>query len=318
MALRHDGRARLKLLVLALSLAVPLPGLSQPFPAKPVRIVVPFPPGGGADALARLVAPQLAEIWKQPVAVENRPGASGHIGADFVAQAQADGTTLLMSSTASLTEKNVAQFAPVTLVSASPYVVTASLKTPVASIRELIALAGANPGKLSYASSGAGAASHLSAELFKSMAGVDLLHVPYKGTGQALTDLLAGQVDLLFAPSQTVIQHVRAGKLRALATTGARRTATLPDLPTVAESGLPGYEALGWFGVLAPAATPRPIVEQLSADANRVLADPDVRSRMIALGADPRGNTPEEFARFIRDDQAKWAQLMRDAGIRPD
>jgi len=197
-------------------------------------------------------------------------------------------------------------------------VVTASLKTPVASIRELIALAGANPGKLSYASSGAGAASHLSAELFKSMAGVDLLHVPYKGTGQALTDLLAGQVDLLFAPSQTVIQHVRAGKLRALATTGARRTATLPDLPTVAESGLPGYEALGWFGVLAPAATPRPIVEQLSADANRVLADPDVRSRMIALGADPRGNTPEEFARFIRDDQAKWAQLMRDAGIRPD
>ncbi|HWJ00773.1 MAG TPA: tripartite tricarboxylate transporter substrate binding protein [Burkholderiales bacterium] len=292
--------------------------LSQPFPAKPVRIVVPFPPGGGADALARLVAPQLAEIWKQPVAVENRPGASGHIGADFVAQAQADGTTLLMSSTASLTEKNVAQFAPVTLVSASPYVVTASLKTPVASIRELIALAGANPGKLSYASSGAGAASHLSAELFKSMAGVDLLHVPYKGTGQALTDLLAGQVDLLFAPSQTVIQHVRAGKLRALATTGARRTATLPDLPTVAESGLPGYEALGWFGVLAPAATPRPIVEQLSADANRVLADPDVRSRMIALGADPRGNTPEEFARFIRDDQAKWAQLMRDAGIRPD
>ena len=283
-----------------------------------VRIVVPFPPGGGADALARLMAPKLSEIWKEQVIVENKPGASGHIGADFVAQAQADGTTLLMSSTASLTEKNVAQFAPVTLVSASPYVVTASLKTPVASIRELIALAGANPGKLSYASSGAGAASHLSAELFKSMAGVDLLHVPYKGTGQALTDLLAGQVDLLFAPSQTVIQHVRAGKLRALATTGARRTATLPDLPTVAESGLPGYEALGWFGVLAPAATPRPIVEQLSADANRVLADPDVRSRMIALGADPRGNTPEEFARFIRDDQAKWAQLMRDAGIRPD
>jgi tripartite-type tricarboxylate transporter receptor subunit TctC len=317
-ALRHYGRARLKLLLLALSLAVPLPALSQPFPAKPVRIIVPFPPGGGADALARLMAPQLAEIWKQQVAVENRPGASGHIGADFVAQAPADGTTLLMSSTASLTEKNVAQFAPVTLVSASPYVVTASLKTPVASIRELIALAGANPGKLSYASSGAGAASHLSAELFKSMAGVDLLHVPYKGTGQALTDLLAGQVDLLFAPSQTVIQHVRAGKLRALATTGARRTATLPDLPTVAESGLPGYEALGWFGVLAPAATPRAIVERLSADANRVLADPDVRSRMIALGADPRGNTPEEFARFIRDDQAKWAKLMREAGIKPE
>ena len=244
MALRHDGRARLKLLILALSLAVPLAALSQPLPA--------------------------------------------------------------------------AQFAPATLVSASPYVVTASVKTPVASIRALIALAEANPGKLSYASSGAGAASHLSAELFKSMARVDLLHVPYKGTGQALTDLLAGQVDLLFAPSQTVIQHVRAGKLKALATTGARRTETLPGLPTVAESGLPGYEALGWFGLLAPAATPKPIVERLSADANRVLADPDVHSRMIALGADPRGNTPEEFARFIRDDQAKWAKLIRDAGIKSD
>jgi tripartite-type tricarboxylate transporter receptor subunit TctC len=223
-----------------------------------------------------------------------------------------------MSSTASLTEKNAPQFAPITLVSASPYVVTASLKVAAASIGDLIAYARANPGKLSYASSGSGAASHLSAELFKSLAGVDLLHVPYKGTGQALTDLLAGQVDLLFAPSQTVIQHVRAGKLKALATTGARRTETLPGLPTVAESGLPGYEALGWFGLLAPAATPKPIVERLSADANRVLADPDVHSRMIALGADPRGTTPEDFARFIRDDQAKWAKLMREAGIRPE
>jgi tripartite-type tricarboxylate transporter receptor subunit TctC len=317
-ALRHDRGARLKLLLLIFGLASSVSALSQTFPAKPVRIIVPFPPGGGADALARLMAPKLTEIWKEQVTVENKPGASGHIGAEVVAQAPADGSVLLMSSTASLTEKNVAQFAPVTLVSASPYVVTASPKTPVASIRELIALAGANPGKLSYASSGAGAASHLSAELFKSMARVDLLHVPYKGTGQAVTDLLAGQVDLLFAPSQTVIQHVRAGKLKALATTGARRTETLPDLPTVAESGLPGYEALGWFGLLAPAATPRPIVERLSADANRVLADRDVRSRMIALGADPRGNTPEEFTRFIRDDQAKWAKLMREAGIKPE
>jgi tripartite-type tricarboxylate transporter receptor subunit TctC len=313
----------MKLLTLVFSLALATVAVAQTlplqsFPARPVRIVVPFPPGGGADALARLMAPKLAEIWKEQVTVENRPGASGHIGADFVAQSAADGATLLMSSTASLTQKNVAQFAPVTLVSASPYVVTASPKTPVVSIQELVALARANPGKLTYASSGSGAASHLSAELFKSMAGVDLLHVPYKGTGQALTDLLAGQVDLLFAPSQTVIQHVRAGKLKALATTGARRTETLPELPTVAESGLPGYEALGWFGLLAPAATPAPIVGRLSADANRVLADPDVRSRMVALGADPRGNTPEEFARFIREDQAKWAKLMREAGISPE
>jgi len=317
-AVRHDGRARLKLLLLVLSLALALPVLSQPFPAKAVRIIVPFPPGGGADALARLMSPKLSEIWKDQVAVENKPGASGHIGAEVVAQASADGTTLLMSSTASLTERNVSQFAPVTLVSASPYVVTASPKAPVASIGELVAFARANPGRLSYASSGSGAASHLSAELFKSMAGIDLLHVPYKGTGQAVIDLLAGQVDLLFAPSQAVIQHVKAGKLKALATTGARRTETLPELPTVAQSGLPGYEALGWFGLLAPAATPRPIVDRLSADANRVLADPEVRSRMVALGADPRGNTPEEFARFIRDDQAKWAKLMREAGITPE
>ena len=315
--------ARMKLLTVVFSLALASAAFAQTFPvqsfpARPVRIVVPFPPGGGADALARLMAPKLAEIWKEQVAVENRPGASGHIGADFVAQSPGDGATLLMSSTASLNGKNVAQFAPVTLVSASPYVVTAAPKVPLASIGDLIIFARANPGKLTYASSGSGAASHLSAELFKSMARVELLHVPYKGTGQALTDLLAGQVDLLFAPSQTVIQHVRAGKLKALATTGARRSETLPDLPTVAESGLPGYEALGWFGLLAPAATPRPLVERLSADANRVLADPEVRSRMIALGADPRGNTPEEFARFIRDDQAKWAKLMRDTGIKPD
>jgi tripartite-type tricarboxylate transporter receptor subunit TctC len=308
----------MRLLALIFGLAVSASACAQAFPARPVRIIVPFPPGGGADALARLMAPRLAELWKEQVIVENRPGASGHIGADLVAQSPPDGTTLLMSSTASLSEKNVAQFAPVTLVSASPYVVTVSARTPAASIRELIELARAQPGRLSFASSGAGAASHLSAELFKSMAKVDLLHVPYKGIGQALTDLLAGQVDLLFAPSQAVIQHVRAGKLKALATTGAKRTEALPELPTVAEAGLAGYEAVGWFGLLAPAATPRPLVERLSADSNRVLAERDVRSRMSALGADPSGNTPEEFARFIRDDQAKWAKLMREAGIKPE
>jgi tripartite-type tricarboxylate transporter receptor subunit TctC len=249
------------------------------------------------------------------VIVENRPGASGHIGADFVAKSAPDGSTLLMSSTASLTEKNVDQFAPVSLVSASPYVVTANPKVAATGIRELIALAKANPGKLSFGSSGTGAASHLSAELFKSMAGVDLLHVPYKGTGQAVTDLLAGHVNLMFAPAQTVMPYVREGRLRALALTGSKRSETLPDLPTVAESGLPGYEAVGWFGLLAPAATPREIVAKISADANRVLGERDVRERMLGLGADPSGDTPEEFARFIRDDQAKWGRLMREAGI---
>jgi tripartite-type tricarboxylate transporter receptor subunit TctC len=303
---------------LAFALLLVSAAASAQFPSKPVRIVVPFPPGGGADALARLMAPKLTGIWKQQIIVENKPGASGHIGADFVAQSAPDGHTLMMSSTASLTEKNVHQFAPVTLVSASPYVVTVGAKVKASNIRELIALAKANPGKLTFASSGTGAASHLSAELFKSMAKVDMLHVPYKGTGQAVTDLLAGQVDLLFAPSQAVIQHVRAGRLKALATTGAARAATLPDLPTVSESGVPGYAAVGWFGLLAPAATPGPIVEKLSTDANRVLADPDVRAKMQSVGADPSGDTPEQFAKFIRDDQAKWGKLMREAGITPE
>jgi len=308
----------MKTLTALVSLFVSLAALAQGFPVKPVRIIVPFPPGGGADALARLMTPKLAETWKEPPIIENRPGASGHIGADFVAQSAADGYTLLMSSTASLTEKNVHQFAPVTLVSASAYVVAANPKVQAASVRELIALAKASPGKLTYGSSGTGAASHLSAELFKSMAGVDLLHVPYKGTGQAVTDLLAGQIDLLFAPAQAVMQHVRAGKLKALATTGAKLSTTLAELPTVAESGLPGYAAIGWFGLLAPAATPRGVVEKISADANRVLADADVRARMNAMGAEPSGDTPEEFARFIREDQAKWGKLMREKGIKPE
>jgi len=290
--------------------------IAQDFPAKPVRVVVPFPPGGGADALARLLGPKLANLWGQQVIVENKPGASGHLGADFVAQSPADGYTLLMSSTASLTEKNVDRFAPVSLVSAAAYVVTANPRVAAANIRELIALARANPAKLTFGSSGVGAASHLSAELFKSMAQVDMLHVPYKGTGQALTDLLAGQVDLLFAPAQTVLPHVKAGKLKALAVTGAKRAETLPGVPTVAESGLPGYQAVGWFGLLAPAATPGSIVTQLSADVNSVLAQAEMRAKMMALGADPGGNTPEEFARFIREDQAKWAKLMGEAGIR--
>ena len=291
---------------------------AQNFPSKSVHIVVPFPPGGGADALARLMAPKLGEIWRRQVIVESKPGASGQIGADFVAQAAPDGHTLLMSSTASLTEKNVHQFAPIALVSASAYVVTASSKTNFSSIRELIDAARTNPGKLAFGSSGSGAASHLSAELFKSMAQVDLLHVPYKGTGQALADLLAGQIDLMFAPSQTVLPHVKAGKLKALASTGSKRSEALPGLPTVAESGLPGYEAVGWFGLLAPAATPGPLLLKLNKDVVAVLADRDLRKRASDLGAELAGGSPEEFARFIRADQAKWSKLMREAGIKPE
>jgi tripartite-type tricarboxylate transporter receptor subunit TctC len=291
--------------------------LAQAFPSKPVRIVVPFPPGGGADTLARIMEPKLAAIWAQPIIVENRPGASGRIGADYVARSAPDGYTLLMSSTASLTEKNVDQFAPVSLVSASAYVVTAHPNVPADSIRQLIVLAKANPGKLSFASSGMGAASHLAGELFKAMAGVDLLHVPYKGTGQAVTDLVAGHVDLMFAPPQTVMPYVQTGRLTAFAVTSAKRSETLPELPTVAESGVPGYEAVGWFGLLAPVATPKAIVAKLGADVNRALAEREVRRKMLDLGSDPAGDSPEEFARFISADQAKWSKLMKERGITP-
>ncbi len=310
--------ARALALALVFAFAPLAAAFAQAFPAKPVHIIVPFPPGGGADALARIMGPYLTKIWGQPVIVENKPGASGHIGAEHVAGSAADGHTLMMSSTASLTEKNVHRFAPVTLVSASPYVIVANPKVPAANLRELIAHARKNPGKITYGSSGTGAASHLSAELFKSLAKVDMLHVPYKGTGQAVTDLLAGQIDVMFAPAQTAMPHVRGGKLKAFAVTSARRSDTLPELPTAAEAGVPGYEAIGWFGLLAPAATPPAVVAKLSADANRVLADPEVKQKLVALGAEPSGDTPEQFAKFIRDDQAKWSKLMRDAGISPE
>ncbi len=307
-----------RILALAI-LALAVPALAeQPFPARPVTIVVPFPPGGGTDALTRIMQPTLQRIWGQSIVVENKPGAAGAIGGDYVAQQKPDGYALLMSSTAGITARNVDKFAPVTLVSASPYVVVVNAKVPVSTIRELVEYAKKNPGKLSFGSSGTGAASHLSAELFKSMAGVEMLHVPYKGTGQAVTDLVGGQIDVMFSPAETVMQQVQAGRLKALAVTSAKRFAALPNLPTVAEAGVPGYEAIGWFGLFAPAATPRELVAKISADANQVLADPDVKQRMLAVGAEPSGDTPEEFARFVRSEMDKWARLMKERGIHPE
>jgi tripartite-type tricarboxylate transporter receptor subunit TctC len=304
----------LRFLFAALATTIATAAFAQ-FPGKPVTIVVPFPPGGGTDALARIMQPTLSALWKQPVIVENKPGAAGAIGGEYAAQARPDGYTLLMSSTAGITAKNVDRFAPVTLVSASPYVVVVNAKVPVTNIRELIDHAKKNPGKLTFGSSGTGAASHLSAELFKSMAGVDMLHVPYKGTGQAVTDLVGGQIDVMFSPAETVMQHVQAGRLRALAVTSAKRFAALPTLPTVAESGVPGYEAVGWFGLFAPVATPRDIVNKISKDANFVLSQDDVKEKMLAAGAEPSPTTPEQFTRFVRSEMAKWTRLMKERGI---
>lgn len=307
---------------LALTLSLGLaPGLStgsvahaQTFPAKPVTIVVPFPPAGGADTLARILATHLGTVWKSQVIVENRPGASGHIGAALVAKSAPDGTTLMMSSTASLDADNVKQFAPIALVSASPYVVAVNPKLGVKNITELIALAKSQPGKLSFGSSGEGSASHLTVELFKQQAGVDLLHVPYKGTGQAVADLLGGTIDLMFAPAQTVLPHAKSGKVQALAVTSATRAKAVPELPTVAESGpasVSAYAAVGWFGVLAPAATPKAVLAKLSADFAAALRDPGLEKTLLAAGAEPAQVSGEAFGRFIQSELDKWTVLEK-------
>jgi len=285
---------------------------SDVYPSKSIKVIVPFPPGGGADTLVRLIAPSVSELWKQSVVIENRPGASGFIGADLVAQSPADGYTLLMGSTAAVTEKNIAQFSPVALVSASPYVVTVNPSLNITSIKALIAYAKANPGKIRYGSSGPGSASHLAGELFASMAGVTLLHVPYKGTGQALTDLLAGHIDLMFAPAQTVMPQIESGKLLALAQTGAKRSEALPNFPTVAEAGLPAYSAVGWFGLFAPANTPKMTVQKINQTVMFVLGQEKVRKAMLERGSDPASGSAEEFAAFLRLDQSKWAKLIKD------
>lgn len=282
---------------------------AQAFPARTVTIVVPFPPAGGADTLARILSTNLGNTWKQTVIVDNRPGASGQIGATYVARSPADGYTLMMSSTASLDKNNVAQFAPIALVSASPYVVTVRAGLGVRTIRELVAKAKAEPGKLTFGSSGAGSASHLTVELFKQLAGVNMLHVPYKGTGQAVSDLLGGTIDVMFAPAQTVMPHMKGGKVVALAVTSAKRGKALPELPTIAESGVPGYAAVGWFGLLAPAATPRPVVAKLAADVGAALNDAEIVKAMLAAGAEPADGTPEEFSRFIQDEITRWSKL---------
>ena len=291
------------------------PAFAQTFPSKPITIVVPFSPGGGADTLIRTLQPRLAALWGQAVVVDNKPGASGHIGADIVAKAPADGHTLLMASTAAISERNVDRFAPLALVSAEAYVVVVNAGVPAKNIAELVALAKARPDSLHFGSSGIGAASHLSGELFKSRAGVKLVHVPYKGTGQALTDLLAGHIELMFAPVQTVLPQLAAGKIRALAVTGSKPIEALPGVPTVTASGVPGYQALGWFGLLAPAGTPAAVLKRLSDDVGGLLAQPEVRKELVAKGADPGTLSAAEFGLFVRQEQQRWTQLIKDAGI---
>jgi tripartite-type tricarboxylate transporter receptor subunit TctC len=285
---------------------------AQEFPARPIRILVAYTPAGATDILARAVGQKMSDAWGQPVIVDNRPGAAGNIGTELAAKAPADGYTLLMA-TAGTHGINPGLYRKLNW---DPKDFTAvSLVAPVKTVKELVAYAKANPGKLSYGSPGNGSTAHLSMELFKSMTGIDLVHVPYKGNAGVLADLMGGQIHATIDNIPPYLPQVKAGKIRALAVSPGTRTPAAPELPTIAEAGVPGYEAVAWFGLVAPAATPKPIVAKLATETQRILKLPDVRERITGLGADVVGNTPDEFNGFIRSELAKWAKVIKDARV---
>ena len=300
---------------------------AQAYPNNTVRVIVPFPPGGATDILGRVVSHELQGLWKQNVIPEYKPGASGLLGTRQVITSPPDGYTLLLASTGAIlsvaaaanadskTYQVTRELAPISLVAAPAYILVVHPSVPVKNAAELIAYAKKNPGKLTFASSGAGTASHLSGALFAQMAGVEFQHVPYRGTGPAVNDLLGGQVNMLFSPPQVVTQHIEAGKLRMIGTTGASRSAMFPDFPTIADTGLPNYQSLGWFGLFAPAKTPSAIVAKVSADTGKVLKLPDAVKRLATAGAEPEPNSPEEFTAFVNKDIAKWLDLAKQANI---
>lgn len=312
-------------LLSVLSLLIDAPVRAQNFPTGQVRIIVPFPPGGATDVLGRVLAAGLQTAWGQAVISEYRPGAAGVIGTRQVAAAAADGHTLLLASTGAILALAGGQsgvfdvtreLSPVSLIAAPPYILVTNPNLPARNTAELVAHAKANPGKLSFGSSGAGSASHLSGALFAQMTGIDMLHVPYRGTGPAVTDLLGGRIDMMFSPALVVTPHIAAGTLRVIGTTGAARSTLFPDFPTIAETGLPDYQALGWFGLFAPAGTPRDAVAKISTDAGRVLGSPEARQRLAEQGAEPAPNAPDAFTAFVNADIAKWLDLARKAGIK--
>ncbi|MDF3887361.1 tripartite tricarboxylate transporter substrate binding protein [Cupriavidus basilensis] len=294
------------------------------YPAKPIRLVVPFSSGSATDILARIVSTRLGESGSYQMIVENRPGAGGTLGAALVAKAAPDGYTVILVSVghainATLYPKlpydTVKDFAPVTLVATVPNVLVVNSASTLGSVKDVVAAARAKPGTMNFDSAGSGSSTHLSGELFKTEAGIDIAHIPYKGTGEALTDVMAGRVDLMFAPTVSAMPFVRQGKLRALAVTTPKRVASLPDIPTVAESGLPGYAFESWFGVLAPAGTPKEIVAALNGEIGKALASPAVRERLLVQGAEPRASTPQEFEQYIKAEIAKLAPVVRQSGV---
>ena len=324
------SRAR-RALVSVIIAMIALPGgasAQTTYPAKPVRILVPFPPGGPADALARIVGDKLGQALGQPFVIENKPGAGGNIGMEQGAKAAADGYTLTLAPTGNLTiapslyaklpYDPAKDYAPITVLATVPNILIVHPSVPARSVAELVALAKAKPGTLNYASPGNGSGPHLAGELLKSMAGIDLVHVPFNGVGPAMTGVLAGDVQMSFAQSSAALPHVKSGKVIALGVASRKRIAAAPELPTIAEAGLPGFDVTSWYALVAPAGTPATVVDRLHAEIVKVLASADVREKIAALGAEPVGNTPVEFTAMQRAEAARWAKLAREANIHAD
>ncbi|QYY25034.1 tripartite tricarboxylate transporter substrate binding protein [Diaphorobacter sp. MNS-0] len=327
--LRHTTRRTLLAsLAVAAAGALPLGALAQNFPTKPITIIVPFSAGGTTDILARIVGQGLTTELGQSVVVDNKPGAGGNIGGSLAAKAAADGYTLFMGTVGthainqSLYKKMpfdpVKDFAPLSRVATVPNLLVAHPSQPFKTVKEMIAYAKANPGKITFGSPGSGASPHVSGELFKSMTGTDLLHIPYKGSAPAMTDLLGGQTSVMFDNMPSAIQHVRSGKLRPIAVTTAKRSPELPDVPTIAEAGVPGYEATSWFGMFAPAGTPKPVLDKLHAALIKVLNQADVKKKIAEQGGDVVAETPAQFAAFIKAESVKWGKVVKESGATAD
>jgi len=300
---------------------------AQDFPSKPLRLVVGSTPGGGTDISARLIAPKMSEQLGQQVVVENRPGATTTIGVNYVVRSAPDGYTLLMGVSSLAINPHILRnvpydalkdLAPVTQVLVAPNIMVAHSSLPIRTVKDLVAFARPRPGQLNFAAGGAGSSQHLAIELFLYMTGTKIVHVPYKGQGMALIDVVAGQVSLMMANVISALPHVRSARLRALGVTGSKRTTVAPDIPTIAEAGVPGYEVLQWYGVLAPAATPREIIGRLHGVIAHAVQDPKIRERIVADAGEPVGNTPDEFSAILRADYKKWGDVIRKAGIRVD
>jgi tripartite-type tricarboxylate transporter receptor subunit TctC len=299
----------------------------QGFPAKQVTIVAAYPPGGTVDLLARTLAQKLTESWKQPVIVENRPGASGIIGSQVVAKAAADGYTLMVIPITHVTNAHlysklpfdpIADFTAITLLASQPVMLVTNLKFPASNVAEMLAQTRANPGKFNCGSGGNGTSQHLACELFKSMAKVDIRHIPYKGNAAAMTDVIGGQIEMLFDQMATAVPHVKGGKVRALGVTTAARSAAMPNVPTIAEAGVPGYEMSAWFGLVGPPGMPHELVMRIQADFARALLAPDVKERLSSQGLDLTPGTPEQFSAFLKSELVKWAKVIKESGARLD